>query len=106
MLLLAEKGHDGEVYVIGSGNARQLKDYLQDVRRIVTESMTTSDVDAGYVCPELGLGDRPYGDNTVMHLACDIHKLKLDTGFEPEIGFEEGIRKTILWIMEQKTSLW
>ena len=101
LLLLAEKGHDGEVYVIGSGNARQLKDYLQDVRRIVTESMTTSDVDAGYVCPELGLGDRPYGDNTVMHLACDIRKLKQDTGFETEVNFKEGILKTIEWIKEQ-----
>lgn len=105
LLLLAEKGHDGEVYVIGSGNARQLKEYLQDVREIVAESMTTSDVDSDYACPELGMGDRPYGENTVMHLACDTCKLKQDTGFETETSFEEGIRKTILWIMEQKTKL-
>lgn len=53
------------------------------------------------MCPELGLGERPYGVQTVMHLACDISKLKQDTGYEPEVGFEEGIRKTIEWIQEQ-----
>lgn len=101
LLLLADQGKDGEVYVIGSGNARQLKAYLQDIREIVTEYMTKSEQNSGFVCPELGLGDRPYGDNIVMHLACDIHKLKQDTGFETEVNFEEGILKTIEWIKEQ-----
>ena len=87
--------------MIGSGNARQLKAYLQDIREIVTEYMTKSEQNSGFVCPELGLGDRPYGDNIVMHLACDIHKLKQDTGFETEVNFEEGILKTIEWIKEQ-----
>lgn len=98
LLLLADQGKDGEAYVVGSGNARVLKEYLQDVRRIVTEYVTKSEQNSDFVCPELGLGDRPYGDNAVMHLACDIRKLKQDTGFEMETGFEEGIRKTIEWI--------
>lgn len=87
LLLLADKGRDGEVYIIGSGKSRQLKDYLFELRDIVNPSLT------------LGLGDKPYGNNTVMHLECDISKLKKDTGFEPEIEFRQGIKNTIEWLI-------
>lgn len=86
LLLLADKGHDGEVYVIGSGKAEPLRNYLQKAKNIVNPKL------------ELGLGDKPYSANCVMHLACDISKLTKDIGFEPKVNFETGIRKTIDWI--------
>jgi len=88
LLLLAERGHDGEVYVIGSGKSRQLRDYLLELRDIINPELT------------INLGAKPYGQLTVMHLACDISKLKTDTGFECEVEFEEGIRRTVEWIKE------
>lgn len=32
----------------------------------------------------------------------DINAVKNDTGFEPKISFEEGIKKTIDWIKNQQ----
>lgn len=86
LLLLADKGIDGEVYVIGSGESRELRDYLEEARNIVAPDIA------------LGLGVKPYGTNTVMHLACNIDKLKNDTGFTPIIDFDAGIIATMEWI--------
>ena len=85
LYLLAEKGTDGEVYVIGSGHSEPLKNYLFRIRDIIDPKL------------KLGLGEKPYTPTTVMHLACDITKLKEDTGFKPMVDFEEGIKRTIAW---------
>lgn len=85
LYLLAEKGNDGEVYVVGSGHSKLLKDYLCTIRDIIDPSL------------ELGLGEKPYGEQAVMHLACDIAKIRNEVGFKPTVPFEEGIKRTIAW---------
>ena len=50
---------------------------------------------------ELEFGGVPYGEKQVMHLEADILALKTDTGFEPMVPFEDGIRKTIEWMRRQ-----
>jgi len=87
LYLLAKKGKDGEVYVIGSGKERLLKEYLTDIASIIDPENKIG----------LGLGEKPYTDTTVMHLSCDISKLSSDTGFVPETHFAEGIKSTIEW---------
>ena len=87
LYLLAEKGHDGDVYVVGSGKERLLKEYLKDILNIIDPEGKTG----------LGLGEKPYTDTTVMHLSCDISKLREDTGFEPSVSFEDGIKMNIEW---------
>ncbi len=89
LLLLAENGVDGEVYVIGSGKSKPLKEFLFEARDIVDKEI------------ELGLGEKPYGEKAVMHLSCDISKLERDTGFKAETSFEDGIKKTIEWLKEE-----
>lgn len=84
--LLGEKGKSGSVYCIGSGEARPLKEYVEILRDTIDEKL------------ELGFGDVPYGDKQVMHLCADISNLTEDTGFRPEVGFEDGIRETIEWV--------
>lgn len=91
LILLAEKGHDGEIYVIGSGVSRPLKEYLVDVKNIVEKHMGNTKL-------ELGLGEKEYNSTTVMHLACNIDKLRRDVGFELVTSFTEGIKKTIDWL--------
>lgn len=93
LLLLADKGKDGEVYVIGSGKERLLKEYLTEAAEVVKEVLSKEKV-------VLGLGEKPYGTNTVMHLSCDISKLVKDTGFEIDTDFAEGIRNTIKWLID------
>ena len=76
---VAEKGIDGKVYVLGSGDERPLADYLNAVRDIVAPDV------------ELKLGARPYGENQVMYLAADSSELIKDTGYSPKYSFEDGI---------------
>ena len=94
MLLLAQKGVDKETYIIGSGFSEPLKNYIIKTRDIVND-ITGKDT-------AIKFGARPYGSSTVMHLACDITKLKSDTGFSLKYSFEEGIRETANWIYNIK----
>lgn len=93
---LAQYGRDGETYVLGSGSSDLLRNYLVKARQAV-ERIT------GRETPALGLGEVPYGEHAVMHLACSIDKLSADTGFRPQTSFEEGIKQTIYRLMEEGT---
>lgn len=86
---LAQSGKDQKVYCLGSGEVRQLKEYIYDIR------------DA--VCPELEvrIGALPYPDHQVMYLCADVEELKRDTGFTVKTSFRVGIRKTIQWVREK-----
>lgn len=81
--LLGEKGHNGKVYVLGSGKARPLAEYIRGIRDVVAPNA------------EIALGLIPYGERQVMHLQADISELQRDTGFHPETEFSTGIRKLI-----------
>lgn len=81
--LVAEYGQNGKTYVLGSGVARPLKEYIEILRNAVDPTLP------------LGLGEILYGPQQVMHLEADITELRNDTGFCPQIVFEEGIDKTI-----------
>lgn len=84
--LIGEKGHDGAVYCVGSGQARPLAKYIYEMRDAVNPG----------ICP--GIGKRPYPPGAVMNLCADIRTLREDTGFEPEISFAEGIKRTVEWL--------
>lgn len=90
LLALLEFGHDGEIYLIGSGKSRQLKDFLQKTRDAIDPSLS------------LGLGAVPYGPNTVMHLGGDISKIESETGWRPETSFDKGIQETIEWVRREQ----
>ena len=47
---------------------------------------------------KIGIGDLPYNKGQVMYLCADISQLTEDTGFVPELEFEEGIRRTAEWL--------
>lgn len=87
LLLLAEKGMADKVYVLGSGQMKPLKEYIFQIRQAV-------EAQNGFA-GELGLGDIPYSGKQVMYLGADLTELRRDTGFEPAVTFEEGIRDTV-----------
>ncbi|MDE6202078.1 MAG: NAD(P)-dependent oxidoreductase [Lachnospiraceae bacterium] len=87
MLLLAQKGKAGKVYVLGSGEARKLREYIG--------IMAEEAADFTDKRPELAFGVVPYGENQVMYLSADNEELCRDTGFAPEVSFREGIRNMI-----------
>ena len=82
LVLMYEKGKDGAVYPLGSGNIRPLREYIEDVKKTVNGNA------------ELGFGDVPYSDEQVMYLGADISDLQKDLDFSPEYGFADGIRIT------------
>lgn len=85
LFLLGKSGKGNKTYCIGSGKAHKLVDYIYMLRdQINPES-------------PLGIGEIPYGKNQVMYLCADIKDLQEDTGFQPKVSFEEGIRNTISW---------
>ena len=83
--LIGEKGKDGSVYCVGSGQARPLFAYIEDMARLTGAK-------------ETGIGKRPYPPNPVMNLCADTKNLCVDTGYEPKYTFERGIQETIEWI--------
>lgn len=81
--LIGENGNSGKVYGIGSGQYRQLKDYIYAIRDIIDPSL------------ELGVGELPEMSHKAYSSCVGIYDLMKDTNFQVEIGFEEGIRNTI-----------
>ena len=84
--LVAERGKDGSIYCFGSGKPRRLKEFITVIRDNI-------DKDAF-----LNFGALEYYPNQVMHLEPDIGNLIMDTGFDPNYSFEEGIKETIDWV--------
>ena len=87
MYLIAQKGIGNKIYVIGSGKTRKLMDYINVMDLKVNPA----------VHPVLGA--IPYSDKQVMYLCADISELTKDTGFVPAVDFEEGIEKTVQYVL-------
>lgn len=83
--LIGRYGKDGKAYTIGSGKTRLLREYIEIIRDVVNPNL------------DIGIGELPYYPNQVMRLEADISELSKDTGFKPQIEFEEGIRRTMKW---------
>ena len=88
LYLIGEKGKDGNIYCIGSGTVKPLYEYINIIKNEINPKL------------EIKFGEIPYSKNQVMYLCADISDLTKDTGFKPEISFEEGIKRTIKWYKE------
>lgn len=87
--MIIHKGRVGEVYNIGGHNERT---NLQVVKTIIKELGKSEEL-IKYVT------DRPGHD---MRYAIDPTKIKNELGWEPLTLFDEGIKKTIKWYLDNK----
>ena len=87
--LIIRNGRVGEVYNIGGHNERT---NLQVVKTIIKELGKSEDL-IQYVT------DRAGHD---MRYAIDPTKIKNELGWEPETTFDEGIKRTIQWYLDNK----
>ncbi len=87
--LIGEKGLAGAVYCVGSGRARPLREYIQEMAELTGAKMP-------------GIGKRPYPPGAVMNLCADTGTLQADTGFVPRYSFREGISETIRWLKNEQ----
>ena len=83
---IGEKGVEFRRYVIGSGNAKPLKEFLTELRDIVNPDA------------ELGFGEMEFNGIYLPVEDYDITPLSEDTGFKPQVTFAEGIKRTRDWI--------
>lgn len=90
--LVMRKGREGEVYNVGGHNERT---NLEVVRTILRELGKPEDL-IRYVT------DRPGHD---MRYAIDPKKITNELGWTPETGFDEGIKETVKWYLEN-TDWW
>lgn len=86
--LLGEKGKANKGYIIGSGRAGPLKDFLE---RLVY----TCDPNAK---PQFG--DVPFTGTDLSLETFSIEQIQKDCGFVPQVSFEEGVEKTNKWLKE------
>ncbi len=89
--LIAEKGIDGTNYIIGSGEVKPLREYLEVVGKIANDTMET-DI-------PLGFGEITSNIVNLPESVFSISQLVEDTGFRPAISFEDGIKRTVNWIV-------
>lgn len=85
----ADKGRSNVAYYLGSGKQRRLKEYITIIRDAIDPSIN------------LYLGEIPFNGIALPPEAYDATKLINDTGYKPEVPFEEGIRWTVDWLKEQ-----
>lgn len=89
--LIGEKGRPDAIYPVGTGKAVPLKEHIAMACEVCNPDFE----------PDFGALDYP--ENQVMYLCADIGQLQADTGFEPLMPFEEGIRRTAEWYRDMLT---
>lgn len=93
MILIGERQIDNKTYVLGSGNAKQLRSYVEDIRDEVAPNVN------------LVFGSIDYYPYQVMHLQADVSELEADLGWKPQISFREGIKRILGGEMEDEHSI-
>ena len=77
------RGVAGKIYVLGSGDGRRLKSYVDELTGMVNS----------HYRPDFG--KKPYGPTQPMHLQADIAELTEDTGWKPLVSFADGVREML-----------
>ena len=86
--LVTEKGKPFCEYMIGSGNAKPLREFILEMKQSVAPDAS------------LQFGDVPFTGIDLPLSVYDTEALVRDCGFEPEISFGEGVKLTYEWLKE------
>ena len=90
LIALGEKGKGDKVYPVGSGEHRQMNEYVHMLRDMIDPELP------------LGIGDYPYKNpDKIDNQVLDITALKEDTDFVAHYTFERGVAKTIEYYKSQ-----
>lgn len=90
LYLVAEHGKEDVVYAIGHGDNWSLRKYIEIIRNIINPNLP------------LGIGEKSYTDSKLPSSCIDLSNITRDTGFVPDVDFEDGIECVIRSIKEEK----
>jgi dTDP-glucose 4,6-dehydratase len=96
-LMVAARGIPGDVYVYGQGNNISMRDWADMILRVGREQ--------GYweAREVVSTADRfRPGASEVMALRVGYEKLNRETGWEPNVTWEDGVARTIAWYAENR----
>lgn len=83
--LIGERGKPFHEYLIGSSNARPLKEFLMEMQMEIAPQLPFQ------------FGNIPFTGIDLPLSRFDCSQTKADTGFRAEISFSEGCRRTMEW---------
>ena len=93
LYLMGERGKNNHCYFLGNGSSRKLKEYIYCIRDEIDPRIP------------LYFGEVPYNGISLTEEELDISKAEKDLGFQPKVAFEEGIRRTIMWLKNETGEL-
>lgn len=84
--LLGEKGKPFNEYVLGSGNARPLREFIEEM--------------TGALCPDVKpvFGDVPFTGVNMPLEVFSTQAIEQDCGFHTQVSFAEGTMRTMDWL--------
>lgn len=88
--LIADKGKPFCEYLIGSSNARPLKEFIIEMQQTLAPDA------------DLLFGDVPFTGTNMPINIFDTKDTEKDTGFKAEVSFAEGTRMTMEWLKKFK----
>lgn len=83
---VARDGVPFKEYIIGSGMARPLKEFILEMQQALAPEMTPQ------------FGDVPFTGTNLPLSAFDTTDLVADCGFKPQVSFAQGTRMTMEWL--------
>ena len=93
-----EKGQPGETYNVGGNSERRNIDVVRTICAALDERQPREDGKA-YAEQIRFVPDRPGHDH---RYAIDASKIKEALGWEPQVSFDEGIRRTVDWYLTHR----
>lgn len=94
-----EAGRPGEVYSVGGGSERTNLQVVDTLCALLDELLPDS-LYRPHGQLKSFVTDRPGHD---MRYAIDAHKLESELGWTPQESFETGMRRTLVWYLENRT---
>jgi nucleoside-diphosphate-sugar epimerase len=88
--LVAKHGKPFSEYMIGSGGAKPLREFILEMQQALAPDVTPI------------FGDIPFTGIDMPLSTFDITALREDCGFEAEVSFAEGTRLTLEWLKTQE----
>jgi dTDP-glucose 4,6-dehydratase len=95
--LVLRKGKVGEVYNIGGGCEKRNIEVVQMICEILRDHH-----EAQHLTPKIRFIKDPRGSAHDFRYALDCTKIKEELGWEPRVRFEEGLRLTVNWYLENQ----